>query len=216
MGSEVKSIRIAIADDHELFRDGLRALLKSERGFEVIGESADGLSALQVVRDRRPDVLLLDVAMPRLGGLEALPTLAQSTRVILLTAAIDAGDVFRAIQAGARGVVLKESATRRLIDSIHRVMAGQYVIGAFSAEDLAAAIQRATPQQGRRFGLTIRELEVVACVVAGESNREISLRLEISAQTVKHHLTSIFDKTGVSSRLELALFAIRQNLVEES
>lgn len=209
------NVRIAIVDDHEIFRDGLRRLLESEPGFEVVAEAVDGLDAARIAKDAAPDVLLLDVAMPRLGGIEALATLPlDTTRVILLTAAIDSSDLLRAIQMGARGVVLKESATRLLIDGIHRVMADKYVIGAGIADDLAQAVRQVGVQPARRYPLTSRELEIVSAIVAGDSNRDISTRFGISLQTVKHHLTSIFDKTGVSSRLELALLAIRQGLVK--
>lgn len=206
-------VRIAIADDHEIFRDGLRRLLESEPGFEVVAEAVDGLDAIRVAREAGPDVLLLDVAMPRMGGVEALSTMPSSTRVILLTAAIEPSDLLRAIQLGARGVVLKESATRLLIDGIHRVMDEKYIIGSGVADDLAQAVRQVSVQPTRRYALTTRELEIVAAIVGGDSNREIADRLGISLQTVKHHLTSIFDKTGVSSRLELALLAIRQGLV---
>jgi DNA-binding NarL/FixJ family response regulator len=210
-------VRIAIADDHQIFRDGRRRLLVSEPGFEVVAEGTDGLDATRIVEQTRPDVLLLDVAMPRMGGVEALATMATApTRVLLLTAAIDPSDLLRAIQLGARGIVLKESATRLLIDGIHQVMDGKYVIGAGVADNLAQAVRQiGTQPAARKYSLTSRELEIVATIVAGESNRDIAERLGISTQTVKHHLTSIFDKTGVSSRLELALFAIRQGLVSE-
>jgi len=209
-----RHIRIALADDHQIFRDGLKRLLESEPGFEVIAEGVDGLDAARIARELAPDVLLLDVAMPRLGGVEALSVIPlDSVRVILLTAAIDPGDLLRAIQLGARGIVLKESATRLLIDGIHRVMDEKYIIGAGVADDLAQAVRQVGTQPARRYGLTSRELDIVAAVAAGDSNRDIADRLGISLQTVKHHLTSIFDKTGVSSRLELALLAIRQGLV---
>jgi DNA-binding NarL/FixJ family response regulator len=112
--------------------------------------------------------------------------------------------------------VLKESATKLLIDGIHRVMDDKYIIGAGVADDLAQAVRQVGAQPARRYSLTSRELDIVAAIVAGDSNRNIADRLGISLQTVKHHLTSIFDKTGVSSRLELALFAIRQGLVTPS
>jgi two-component system, NarL family, nitrate/nitrite response regulator NarL len=212
--SITRHVRIAIADDHQIFRDGLRRLLESEPGFEVVAEAVDGLDASRIVRDVHPDVMLLDVAMPRMGGVEALTTIQQTTtRVILLTAAIEASELLRAIQLGARGVVLKESATRLLIDGIHRVMDDKYVIGAGVVNDRDEAVRQVGADRPRRYGLTSRELEIVAAVVSGDSNRDVADRLAISLQTVKHHLTSIFDKTGVSSRLELALFAIRHGLV---
>jgi DNA-binding NarL/FixJ family response regulator len=209
-----RRLRIAIADDHQIFRDGLRKLLESERGFEVVAEAADGIDAIRLAREVRPEVLLLDVTMPRMGGLETLSAPAvQATRVILLTAAIDPADLLRAVQLGARGVVLKESATRQLIEGIHRVMEGKFLIGSEVADDLAQALRQAGTQKDKPYGLTPRELEIVEAITAGDSNRDIADRLDISLQTVKHHLTSVFDKTGTSTRLELALFAIRQGVV---
>ena len=207
-------VRIVIADDHPIFRDGLRRLLESEPGFEVVAEAVDGIEAGRIVKESAPDILLLDVAMPRMGGVDALEIIPlDSTRVILLTAAIDPSDLLRAIQRGARGVVLKESATRLLVDGIHKVMSGQYLIGTGVVDDLAQAVRQVSVQPAQRYALTSRELDIVAAIVAGDSNRDIATRLGISLQTVKHHLTSVFDKTGVSSRLELALMAIRHGLV---
>ena len=215
MPETARRVRIAIADDHEIFRDGLRRLLESERGFEVIAEAADGVDAVRLTRETKPDVLLLDVAMPRMGGMEtlAVPEI-QHTRVILLTAALDPAELLRAVQLGARGVVLKESATRQLIEGIHRVMEGRFLIGSEVADDLAQAVRHVGTEKAKPYGLTPRELEIVDAIAAGDSNRDIAARLNISLQTVKHHLTSVFDKTGTSTRLELALFAIRQGLVE--
>lgn len=213
MPDESSRVRIAIADDHRIFRDGLTRLLVSEPGFEVVGEASTGVEAIRMTAAVRPDVLLLDVAMPEMGGVEALSSIdVHATRVILLTAAIDPADLLRAIQLGARGAVLKDSATERLLDGIHRVMHGKFIIGDDVAHDLAEAVGRADAERTRQYGLTARELEIVSAIVDGDSNRQIAARLGITLPTVKNHLTSIFDKTGVSTRLELALFALRQGL----
>jgi DNA-binding NarL/FixJ family response regulator len=214
-------VRIVIADDHPIFRDGLRKLLESEPGFDVVGEAADGEAAIRAVRALRPDVLLLDAMMPALGGLDALASLrdiaeppeSAPTRVLMLTAGISDAAVVRAFQLGARGVLLKEAASRQLFDGIRRVVEGKFVVGDGAVESVAEALSRGQEGKERRFNLTPRELEIIAAIAAGDNNKGIADRLGISVQTVKHHLTSVFDKTGVSSRLELALFAVNHRLI---
>jgi DNA-binding NarL/FixJ family response regulator len=206
-------VRIAIVDDHPIFRDGLRRLLESESDFSVIAEGTDGMDAIRIARDERPDVLLLDVAMPRLDGVNALSAAEMSeTKVIVLTAGLDERQVSKAIELGARGIVLKESATRLLIESIRGVMEGKLMLGPDVAAILAQAVARSGEREQRPYGLTAREVEIVAAIAEGKSNRDIATHLGISLQTVKHHLTSIFDKTGTASRLELALVALKQHL----
>ncbi|HEX3985489.1 MAG TPA: response regulator transcription factor [Acidobacteriaceae bacterium] len=213
-------IRILIADDHPLFRDGLRRLLQSEPGFEVVGEASDGDELLAVIRKAKPDILLLDLSMPRRDGMAVLRELGAAkipVRTLLLTAAIDQPQIVQALRLGAYGIILKESTTQRLFDSIRCVMAGQYWIGRESVTDLVKALRSAgSPAdgalRGRDFGLTPRELEIVTLVVAGYSNPDIAQRCSISEQTVKHHVSNIFDKLGVSNRLELALFAVNHRL----
>jgi DNA-binding NarL/FixJ family response regulator len=214
MSEPSAEVRIAIADDHQIFRDGLRRLLEAEPGFKVVAEGSDGTDAVRIAQNVRPDVLLLDVAMPRMDGIEALAADMTSTRVILLTAAIAPGDLLSALRCGVRGVILKDSATRQLIEGIRGVMEGKLLLAPEIADDLAHAVKQTDTPRDRSFGLTPREIEIVAAVTTGESNQEIATRLSISLQTVKHHLTSVFDKTGTSSRLELALFAIRNELAQ--
>jgi two-component system nitrate/nitrite response regulator NarL len=206
-------VRIAIVDDHPIFRDGLRRLLESEPGLTVVAEGTDGEDAIRIARDEHPDVLLLDVAMPRLDGVTALssPDMAR-TRVIVLTAGLDERQVVKAIELGARGIVFKESATRLLIDSIRGVMDGKLMLGPDVSALLAQAVGRGAERESRPFGLTAREIEIVRAIAEGKSNRDIAAHLGISLQTVKHHLTSIFDKTSTSSRLELALVALKQQI----
>jgi two-component system nitrate/nitrite response regulator NarL len=214
MADAPRSVRIAIADDHQIFRDGLKRLLESEPGFQVVGEAANGHEAVQVVREAKPDVLLLDVAMPVAGGLETLEAGGlDATRVVLLTAALEAGDLVRAVRLGARGVVLKEAATRDLIDGVHRVMAGKWLIAAEMADELARALRESPQSKSLPYRLTARELEIVEAIASGDSNSDIAHDLNISLHTVKHHLSSVFDKTGTSTRLELAVFAIHNGIV---
>ena len=205
-------VRIAIVDDHPIFRDGLRRLLESEPGFVIVAEGTDGLDAVRIAKELVPDVMLLDVAMPRMDGVDALsaPELG-ATRVVVLTAGLTERQAAQVVGLGARGIVLKESATRLLIDSIRGVMDGRVMI----APEVAATLAQTVDASGRKvrpYRLTARESEIVNAIADGRSNREIAETLGISLQTVKHHLTSIFDKTGTSSRLELALVAIRQGL----
>jgi len=214
MPDSTRTVRIVIADDHQIFRDGLKRLLESEAGFQVVGEASNGHDAGRVVRETRPDVLLLDVAMPGVGGIETLEAGGlDATRVVLLTAALEPGDLVRAVRLGARGVVLKESATRELIDGIHRVMAGKWLIASDMADELARAVRENAQTKSSPYGLTARELEIVEAIASGDSNSDIARHLSISLHTVKHHLSSVFDKTGTGTRLELAVFAIHNGIV---
>lgn len=216
-------IHLVIADDHPIFRDGLRRLLEAEPDMKVIGEARDGQEAVKVVRQLKPEILLLDLAMGKHPGLEALRELSgnsgatASVRVILLTAAIEKNQIVEALQLGARGVVMKDSATQVLLKAIHAVMAGEYWVNLASVSNLmhylnSMADSASQDAKRKKFGLTPRELEIVSAVVAGFANKEIAEYFKISEDTVKHHLSNIFDKLGVSTRLELALFAVNQGL----
>jgi two-component system, NarL family, nitrate/nitrite response regulator NarL len=214
-------IRILLADDHKLFREGLRKLIESETGFEVVGSASDGEEAIELSRQLKPDILLLDLAMPRCSGLDALRELAGSAtpvRTIILTASIDKAQIAGAIQLGARGVVMKDVAPELLFESIRSVIAGQYWLGRESVSDLVQVLRdllpRPNPPPGAKtFNLTARELEVIDTIVAGYTNKDVAQKFSISEQTVKHHVTNIFNKLGVSNRLELVLFAVHHQIV---
>ncbi len=219
MHKSSQPVRILLADDHPIFRDGLRRLLEAEPGFRVVGEASDGAEAVAMAKKLKPDLLLLDLAMPKHPGLEAVRELGSSAtpvRILLLTAAVEKDQIVEALQLGARGVVLKESATQLLLNSIRAVMAGQYWVGRETISNLVEYLRGLlapppAPKQ-KKFGLTPRELEIVSAVVAGYTNKDVAAHYKISEDTVKHHLSNIFDKLGVSTRLELALFAVHQDL----
>ncbi|MGC1363901.1 MAG: response regulator transcription factor [Silvibacterium sp.] len=216
-----KPCRILIADDHAMFREGLRRLLEAEPGFEVIGEAEGAEEAIHAARDLDPDIILLDLAMPGKDGLHALHELSADSAIsgiILLTASITSEEIVRAIQLGAHGIILKESTTRVLFDAIRQVMKGHYWIHPERMSDLVQALKSsnttAVQSRPKGFGLTPRERDVVGMVVAGYSNPDIARKCSISEQTVKHHVSNIFDKLGVDNRVELALFAVNHGLIE--
>ncbi len=214
-------IRVLIADDYPIFRDGLRKLVDSQPDFRVVGEAGNNAEILKLARQLQPDVLLLNVALPGQGGLEVLQELANSScpvRTVVLAAAMEKEQILEALHLGARGILLKDSTTELLHKSIRTVMAGQHWLGRKGVSDLVQAFRDSLSSnengQKKIFGLTPRELEMVAAIVAGYTNRDIAQNFSLSEQTVKHHLTNIFDKLGVSNRLELALFAVHHRLVK--
>ena len=218
--SPATTIRIVVADDHPVVRHGVKGMLMQESGFEVVGEAEDGDVAITQTLELEPDILLLDLAMPRLPGLEAMRaimTKAPRVKIILLTGTITTQQIIEALQIGARGILLKESVADDLSKSLRAVLSGDYWIGGKRVVNLVSALhtlmQQAAVPTRKTYGLTPRELEVVGCIVEGCSNRDIAKQFTLSEETVKRHLSNIFDKTGVSTRLELALFAIAHQLV---
>jgi two-component system, NarL family, nitrate/nitrite response regulator NarL len=214
-----RPIRLVIADDHPMYRYGLRHWLGAETDLKLLGEASDGAEAVKLVRQLKPDILLLDLKMPKHPGWEALhelstPANATPVRVILLTAEIEKSQIVEALQLGARGVVIKDSATQVLSEAIKRVRDGEYWVDREPVSNLVQYLRKLMHEevQQKTFGLTPRELEIVSAIVAGYSNKEIAECLTITEDTVKHHLSNTFDKLGVSTRLELALFAVNKGI----
>jgi DNA-binding NarL/FixJ family response regulator len=211
-----------------MFRSSLRHLLTAPpsvieevygvnvgAGFQVVGEAGSGEETVAVVQSVKPDLLLLDLSMPRMSGLDALAELVahrESMRTVLLAGVIDKAHLLTAVQLGVRGVVVKDSTTELLFEAIVSVMGGRFWLGQTLVSDLIELVRTlsqtsnsAGAKQG--LGLTRREREVLALVISGCTNRQIATQFSVSEETIKHHLTRMFDKVGASNRLELAMKA---------
>jgi len=231
-----RPIHVVVADDECMFRASLRQLLTVPpgiikdvygvdvgSGFHIVGEAGSGEETIATVESARPDLLLLDLCMPRMNGLAALRSLQahrSTMRTIVLAGDIKKTHLFTAVQMGARGLVLKDATTEVLFEAIMCVVAGRYWLGQTLVADLMEMVgSLGQPANGaaapQPFGLTRREREVLALVVAGYANKEIARTCSVSEETVKHHLTRMFDKVGASNRLELAMVATREGLVTE-
>jgi len=209
-------IRLVVADGQPVFVLGVRALLADDTTVEIVGEAADGEEALRLVERHRPDVLLLDLSLARVNGLEVLNRIAAlkvPTRTVIVTAAIDRVEMRTAIVRGAHGVLLKNMASELLGKCVRQVMKGEYWIGRESVGDLIAALRN--PMQGSdASGLSHRERDIVKAVVKGASNKDIAWQLGLGEQTVKNHLRRIFAKLKVANRVELAVHAMEHQLAE--
>lgn len=216
-------IRVMIADDHPIVRDGLKKLLNLEDDIEVVAVASDGREVLDQVAQFQPDIILLDLRMPNLDGITTLQTLQQRdcpSKVIILTASEDKNEFVQAMKHGARGIVLKQTASELIVKSIRKVHAGEIWLDSQTTaavmRQFASPASESYPVQGGRVRarspLSAREREIVALVAQGYKNKEMAEKMFISEQTVKNHLHNIFDKLGVSDRLELALYAIHKGL----
>jgi two-component system NarL family response regulator len=211
------AVRIVVADDHALFRTGLIHVLQREPDLEIVGEAVHGEDAIGRAGDLQPDVLLLDIRMPILDGISALPGIraaAPGCKVIMLTQSDADEDLYQAVKAGASGYLLKEIAPEEIAEAIRRVAAGESVISPAMSSALlrqfAALVAREQPVGGR---LSARELEVLGLLCEGLGNRAVAERLFISENTVRNHVRNILDKLGLASRMQAVAFAMREGLV---
>jgi DNA-binding NarL/FixJ family response regulator len=216
-----RRIRIILAGGEPVLREGLRNLLQLEPDLRIAGITSDSLEVIGLVAQTRPDVVIVDLGpqgIPGLGILQTLLAADKNVRVLMLGTADAREEMAEAFRLGARGVVLKEYATKALVLGIRSVVEGRFWVGQEAVANPSKKLRGlGDPSKAgsppRTFGLTRRELEVVSAIVAGHSNKDIARRFRISEDTVKHHVTNIFDKVGVFNRLELALFAIHHSLI---
>ena len=210
-------IRVLIVDDHAVVREGLRTFLELQDGLEVVGDAGDGEEAVEQARRLRPDVILMDLVMPRLDGVQAmraLRTQAPQSRVIVLTSFLDDDRLMPAIEAGAAGYLLKNVEPAELARAVHAAHAGEAIIDPTVAARLVRSIaDRPGPRSDDRERLTRREHEVLELIAAGRSNKRIALELGIYEKTVKTHVGHLLAKLGVSDRTQAALLAVREGLV---
>lgn len=213
--------RVVVVDDHDLFRAGLCRLLRDELTIQVVGDAPDGEQAAGLVAARRPDVVVMDIHLPGMSGIDAtraIRELAPDTAVLMLTVSADEEEILEAILAGASGYLLKDAPLAEIARAVRCARSGQSLL----APAVAASVLGRVRHQGRppaaagcARGLSPRELQVLAMLVAGWDNAEIGRRLHVSASTVKHHVSSLLDKLGVENRVQAAVLAVREGLVDE-
>ena len=215
------TISLVLADDHPLVLDGIEALLAGQPDMQVLARCADGEQALRAVRELRPDVLVLDLRMPRMDGLTVLRELKRldgenRTRVVVLTAAVSSEDVIEAVRLGVKGVVLKEMAPQMLLACIRKVHGGgQWLERSATAQAIDALLRRDEGERELARALTAREIEVVRCVAQGLRNKEIARRLDINEGTVKIHLHNVYGKLGIDGRLALSAYLRERGVAAE-
>jgi DNA-binding NarL/FixJ family response regulator len=210
-------LRVMIADDHGVVRSGIRLLLQQEPGIEVIAEASDGAEAVEVALREKPDLCVLDVAMPKLTGLQATRTIRQhlpNTSVLILSMHEDERYLFEALKAGASGYVLKREADRVLVDAVRAVARGESFLTNAAEASLVRSWREEPGRQAPDEPLTAREQEVLKLIAEAHTNREIALVLHLSEKTVESHRGNLLRKLGMRDRVELVRYAIRRGLIE--
>ena len=214
------AIRVLICDDHALFRRGLIMVLESEEGIEVVAEAEDGADAIRKASDFAPDVVLMDVRMPKVNGIEAtraIADVAPAAKILMLTVSDEEDDLYEAVKAGATGYLLKEISIEEVADAIRAVVTGQSLISPSMASKLLLEFTNLARQAEERMvvpRLTDRELQVLRLVARGMSNREAAEELFISENTVKNHVRNILEKLHLHSRMEAVVYAVRERLLD--
>ena len=209
-----EKIRVLLVDDHTLFRSGIKSLLQRTDDFEGVGEAGDGLEGIKRVRSLKPDVALLDLHMPGISGLEAVKVISEEmpdVNVLMLTVSEDAQDLMEALRAGACGYLLKNIETDTLVDAIRKAAQGESVVSQQMTAKLIQGVRnppRVESAAVERDRFSPRERDILASLAQGESNKEIARRLDLAESTVKIHVQNIFKKLNMSSRVQVALYAV--------
>jgi len=213
-------IKVLIAGNHRIFREGLRLILHKENNIQIVGQAVNGLQTIEVVNDLKPDVVLLDILIAKIDGIEIIPPIRQKspkTKVLVLTSVMDKAVIFKALKAGAKGYISNDEGSSDLIKAIQAVHQGQLwverkLMSTFFNHEAIADSKGGNLHGRTKEGLTPREQEVLGCLTKGCTNKEIAQDLFISEKTVKTHLNSIFKKLKVTRRLEAILYAISKGL----
>ena len=211
-------IRVLIVDDHAIVRKGIRALLSESGGFEIVSEVADGQSAVSVAAKTEPDVILMDLLMPGMDGIEATRRIKErqpEARILVLTSFAADNKLFPAIKAGALGYLLKDSSPEELVRAIHQVHRGEPAVHPAIARKVLQEIARPVDRQPPSEALTSRELTVLQLIAQGLSNQEIADELTVSEPTIRAHVSHILGKLHLASRTQAALYAVREGLTTE-
>lgn len=220
--SQTESIRVLVADDHALYRRGLEMVLATEEGIEIVGEAGDGAEAIRRVEELLPDVVLMDIRMPRRSGIEActaIKDVVPSTKIVILTISDEESDLYEAVRAGANGYLLKDVPGEEIAAGIRAVAGGQSLISPSMASKLISEFATMIKKSEERSQvpaprLTDRELEVLRLVARGMGNREIARELFISENTVKNHVRNILEKLQLHSRMEAVMYAVREKILD--
>ena len=218
-----ESLRIMLADDHRIFRKGVAGVLNSHQGLTLIGEANDGLEAVEMAGELKPDLIIMDINMPRLNGLDAIKQIKQmlpDTKIVVLTVSEDSEDLFKAIKYGAQGYLIKNLKEYQLIDMIEDAARGEACFSGIVASKILQEFEnparKDTTEKETGKMLTQREKEVLSLLVKGLSNKEIGDAMHITSGTVKNHLTNILDKLHLKNRLQIAVYAVSKGLVEDT
>jgi len=208
-------IRVLIVDDHTVVRDGLQALITAEPGMQVVGSAADGVEAVSMARELKPDVILLDLVMPRMDGVQTILEIKKDNpeaRILVLTSFAENHQVFSAIKSGAMGYLMKDTSSEELIQAIRDTFNYQPAMQPKIARQLMQDIQSQDSKPGSEMALTEREIEILQLVALGKTNQEIADDLVLSERTVRTHITNILAKLGLSNRTQAALYALREGI----